>query len=183
MKNPSLPNPAAENPGNTALLVIDVQWGLFQHSTPIYQADQLLNNIQALVDCSHQKGVAVFYIQHAGQSTLVEGSQDWKLHPRICPIEGDHLIHKRHGSAFQETPLKDEFQSRNITNLVISGLVTHGCVKATCLDAKRQGYNVILVKDAHSNFSKQAKTLIDEWNRKLEKEGIILEPTTAIHFD
>ena len=162
--------------------MIDVQQGLFHRSTSIYQSDLLINNILTLVDRSHQNGVAVFYVQHANQSALVEGSEDWKLHPRLSPAEEDHLIHKRHGSAFQETPLKDELDSRNVRNLVITGLVTHGCVKATCLDAKRLGYLVTLVRDAHSNYSKQAKRLIDEWNHKLEQAGITLESTAEIHF-
>ena len=40
---------------NTALLVIDVQQGLFERSTPIYKADQVLENIHMLV-CSARPG-------------------------------------------------------------------------------------------------------------------------------
>jgi hypothetical protein len=36
-----------------ALLVIDVQKGLFEHETPIYEADRLLANIQMLIDRAH----------------------------------------------------------------------------------------------------------------------------------
>ena len=36
------------------------------------------------------------------------------------------------------------------------GLVSNGCVKATCLGGIKNGYKVILVKDGHSNFNKNA---------------------------
>jgi nicotinamidase-related amidase len=39
---------------NMALLVIDVQQGLFKKKTPIYKADELLQNIISLVDRAHQ---------------------------------------------------------------------------------------------------------------------------------
>jgi nicotinamidase-related amidase len=64
---------------------------------------------------------------------------------------------------------------------VVTGLVTHGCVKATCMGAKDLGYEVILVKDGHSNFNKQAAKLIDEWNRKLGDGGA--EPRLAEEID
>ena len=43
-----------------ALLVIDVQKELFEKSTPIYAADQLLENICALIDQAHSAQVPVF---------------------------------------------------------------------------------------------------------------------------
>jgi nicotinamidase-related amidase len=55
--------------------------------------------------------------------------------------------------------------------VAITGLVTHGCVKASCIGADELGYRVILVKDGHSSFSKEAADLIEKWNRKLG-EGV-----------
>ena len=66
--------------------------------------------------------------------------------------------------------------------MVITGLVTHGCVKATCIGAKRQGYEVVLVKDGHSSFSKQAAKLRAEWNEKLSEGTVELGATEEIAF-
>ena len=41
---------------STALLVIDVQRGLFSKTIPIYKADQLLDNIAALVARAQRAG-------------------------------------------------------------------------------------------------------------------------------
>jgi nicotinamidase-related amidase len=170
------------DPTHTALFVIDVQQGLFRKSTPIYKADDLLKNINTIIEHAHRDGVPVFYIQHSDLKTLRKGSQDWQLHPELHPLKTDYLIHKQHGNAFEGTNLGDILQSKNITNLVITGLVTHGCVRATCIGARQLGYEVILVMDGHSNYSKQAARLIDEWNQKLSAIKVKMQPTAGIRF-
>jgi nicotinamidase-related amidase len=170
------------NQNNTALLVIDVQQGLFRKSTPIYKADELLENINLLVDRAHGAGAPVFYIQHSDNRTLVKGSQDWQLHRGLQPQRMDSIIHKQHGNAFEDTNLDTLLKSKNITHLVIAGLVTHGCVKATCLGARQLGYNVILVTDGHSSYSKDAGRLIEEWNQKLGAQNCELKAASEIAF-
>ena len=170
------------NQSNIALLVIDVQQGLFNKTTPIYKAEELLDNISALIDRAHQDGVPVFYIQHSEQRTLVKGSQDWQMHSRLQPITIDNIVHKQHSNAFEETSLDKVLQSKNITSLVVTGLVTHGCVRATCIGARELGYRVVLVKDGHSNYSKQASQIIDKWNQKLSEEQVELKSTSEIEF-
>jgi nicotinamidase-related amidase len=165
---------------DVALLVIDVQKGLFDKSTPIYDAARLLENINALADCAHRAGVPVFYVQHANESWLAPGSEGWQLHAGLRPLDIDGAIQKRHGSAFQGTGLGKELEARAISRLIVTGLVTHGCVKATCLDAVKLGYGVILVKDGHSNFHKKAADVIAEWNQKLSEGGVELKSTQEL---
>ena len=176
------PNAPSANRDGTALLVIDVQTALFERSTPIYKADDLLRNIMTLIQRAREAGAPVFYVQHANEKLLPEGSEGWQLHPQLQALPPDAIIHKRHGSAFQETHLKEILDARNVGILVITGLVTHGCVKATCQDALKQGYTVILVEDAHSSYSKQAAELIKEWNRKLREAGATVLATEAVDF-
>jgi nicotinamidase-related amidase len=167
---------------NTALLVIDVQQGLFKKSTPIYNAEELLENINLLVARAHAEGIPVFYVQHSDARALVKGSQDWQLHLELQPQRMDSIIHKQHGNAFEDTNLGTLLKSKNITDLVITGLVTHGCVKATCLGARQLGYRVLLVTDGHSSYSKDAARLIAEWNQKLSMQGCELKSTLEIGF-
>jgi nicotinamidase-related amidase len=168
---------------DTAVLVIDVQQGLFRKSTPIYKAEQLLKNINTLVDRAHRIGTPVFYIQHSDQKILPQGSDDWKLHPQLHPLDTDCIIHKTHGNAFEQTSLKEELSSRNIDRLVVTGLVTHGCVRATCIGAKKLGYKVVLVRDGHSNYHKNAAQLIEVWNQELSAGTVELKSTREIDFD
>jgi nicotinamidase-related amidase len=166
----------------TALLVIDVQQGLFQKSHPIYGADELLDRINSLVEQAHQAGVPVFYVQHCDQTGLVRGTDAWRLHPRLRPLETDSLLFKQKSNSFEETDLDEILKSKGIDHVVVTGLVTHGCVKNGCLGAKELGYKVTLVKDAHSNYSAKAAQLVEEWNAKLEAEGIELKPASEIVF-
>ena len=166
----------------TALLVIDVQQGLFNKTTPVYKADALLDNLDELIGRAHGAGACVIYVQHSNESFLVKDSPGWRLHPRLHPAAGDLIIHKTHGSAFEDTTLGDELAKRGITRLVICGLVTHGCVKAGTLDAVRLGYQTTLVSDAHSSYSKDAPRLIEQWNGKLAQAGAHLAATQDVQF-
>jgi nicotinamidase-related amidase len=169
-------------PNHTALLVIDVQQGLFKKSTPLYKAEELLEKINLLVDQAHEHGVPVFYIQHSDSRALVKGSHDWQLHPDLHPQRIDSMIHKQHGNAFEDTILEEVLKSKKISSLVIMGLVTHGCVKATCLGARELGFAVTLIKDGHSSYSKDAARLIEEWNQKLSAQGCELKSASEIDF-
>ena len=114
-----------------ALLVIDVQKGLFERSTPILNGEQLLANINTLIHRARQAGAPVLYVQHANKSTLVKDSAAWQLHPAIVPLDNEEIILKRHGNAFQDTGLAQELEKRDVSVLAVTGLVTHGCVKAS----------------------------------------------------
>ena len=166
----------------TALLVIDVQRGLFNRSVPIYKAREVLDNICLLIERAHRAEVTVFFVQHSGNTTLPYGSDDWRFHPRLRPTDADVIMPKTHGSAFEETTLKAELDARQVTNLVICGLVTHGCVKAATLAACELGYGVTLVEDAHSSRSPDAAKMIDVWNRKLGEAGAHLKRAKDVPF-
>lgn len=166
-----------------ALLVIDVQLGLFQKSTPIYRANALLANINKLIECARLAGVSVIYAQHCNDSFLKKDTPGWQLHPELLPPSVDELrIYKRHGSSFKDTPLEQELLTRRVGALTVTGLVTQGCVRSACLDASAMGYRTILVADGHSNFSKDAARLIDEWNVRLQQAGVQVIPATEIDF-
>ncbi|MCX6084793.1 MAG: isochorismatase family protein [Caldiserica bacterium] len=168
--------------GRSALLIIDVQRELFEKSTPIYQADELLRNINQLVDRAHAADAPVFFVQHCSWKTLVEGTDGWQLHPALKPLTTDHFIHKHHGNAFQETTLKGELDALHVRRVVVAGLLTVNCVQVTCNGAHELGYDVVLVKDAHSNYNVKAHDDIDEWNEKLSHGIVQLQATAEVDF-
>jgi len=168
--------------GKTALLVIDVQRALFTRPNPIYNSYKFIETINAIVDRSHLFGVKVVYVQHANQSFLKEGTEGWQFHPDISPQETDLLIQKKKGNAFLDTPLHSELNSREIQNLLITGLVTEGCVQATCLGGMELGYGVVLVGDGHSNFNKDAADVIQKIHIKLEQAGVEIISRRDIGF-
>lgn len=58
----------------------------------------------------------------------------------LVPQEGDTLITKKFASAFFGTTLASELHVMNIDTLVICGVSTSGCVRATTLDAMQSGF-------------------------------------------
>jgi nicotinamidase-related amidase len=174
----SHPHPSTQS----ALLVIDVQRELFAKVNPVYQAEELLGNINLLVAAAHKAGVPVIYIQHNSNAFLVKDSDGWQLHPALKPAGQDLVIYKQHPNSFEKTTLKAELDQRQVGRLVITGMVTHGCVKATTLGALKLGYPVVLVQDGHSSPNEKAAELIVEWNDKLSQAGAQLTPAAGVTF-
>jgi nicotinamidase-related amidase len=170
--------------GKPALLIIDVQRELFAKTLPIYDEDRLLANIRLLADKAHAAKVPVFWVQHSTDKMLVEGTDGWKLHTAFIPLKSDNFIRKHHSNAFEDTPLKAELDALHVRTVVVAGLVTHGCVQATCIGAHELGYDVVLVKDAHSNYNVKARDVINEWNATLSHDGVArLESTVEVDFE
>lgn len=167
---------------HSALLVIDVQQALFEKRLPIYLADALLKNINLLVKKAHQSQATVVYIQHSGKGDLMRDEPGWQLHPAMQPKTGDLRMHKLHGDAFQETELLDELNARQVGRLVITGLVTNGCVMVTCESALSLGYQVTLAADAHSTYSEKAVELIEALNQTMQDQGASILMAEEIEF-
>lgn len=66
------------------------------------------------------------------------------------------MIQKKHGDAFQDTDLKATLTDFGITSITVGGLVSHGCVKATCLVGLLEGFEISLLKNGHTNWNKDA---------------------------
>jgi nicotinamidase-related amidase len=158
--------------GEVALLVMDMQQGLFQRSNPIYRAEALLHTVKGLIDDARRRGMPVFFIQHSNTGSLASGSEAWQLHPEMQPRKTEPVIQKRQANAFEGTNFQERLAARGVKKLIVAGLVTQTCIKATCIGALKMGYEVVLVEDAHSNFSKQAENLIRTWNQQLHVMGV-----------
>ena len=175
-----IPNPG--DPQKCALLIIDVQRELFEKSTPVYQAEKLMENILGLVDRAHQAQAPVIYIQHNSKNYLVKGSESWQLHPKLSPKPEDGQVSKEHGNAFEKTDLGELLAARGVGRVVAAGLVTHGCVKSTCLGALELGYQVVLAGDAHSSYNADAPAMITKWNQQLAEQGVQVKDSAQISF-
>lgn len=167
---------------DTALLVIDVQNGLFRRKDPVHNAEGMLANISILIERARRRGAPIVFVRQRTKGGLVRGSNNWQIHPGLRPDSADIFVDKRYASAFKETDLKRRLVARRIRTAVVVGLATHRCVRATCLGAKALGFRVVLAADGHSNFSKKAAALIKEWNEKLKRSGVVVEMTKNICF-
>ncbi len=166
----------------TALLVIDAQKGLFEKNTPIFCAEQFLENILELIKRAHLAETPVIFIQHEDPKYLVKGSNSWALHARLKPQPHDWFVEKSHGNAFKAADLDPLLKSLGVKRVVVAGLVTHGCVKSTCLGGLDVGFQVVLAGDAHSSYSKEAGEMIRKWNVLLAEKRVLVKDTCDITF-
>lgn len=147
-----------------ALLIIDVQEGLFNQKTEIYNKNKLIDNINKLIDYTRNTGNHPIFIQHNNNGFLKKFSTGWELYKSLNFREDDIRIEKEKGDSFKNTSLKLQLNKLGIKKLVMCGLVSHGCVKATCSGAIENGFEALLVSDGHSSFSKDAEKKIKEVN-------------------
>lgn len=167
----------------TALLVIDVQNGLFTRPRPIYREKEFLATVNSLLDQARKAGSPVFIVKHENNSLLPKGSDAWNVHPSIKTGPDDIVIEKKKPSSFLGTSLGKELARLGITRIVLCGLVTHGCVKSTCIDALEKKFSVVLVADGHSSFHEDAAALVTEWNNTLAERGATVTPAATVMFD
>ncbi|KEO81447.1 cysteine hydrolase family protein [Tumebacillus flagellatus] len=149
-----------------ALLIVDVQHGMFRIDPPVYQGDRVIAVLQKLIHRAREAGVDVIYVQHnGGPGHLLElGKPEWKIHPGIAPQPGDLVVEKRRPDSFFQTVLEEELQKRGVTHLVIGGMQTEFCVDTTVRRAFSQGYDLTFVADGHSTWDNEwltAQQIID----------------------
>ena len=137
---------------NIALLVIDVQRGLFDEHP--YHADALLQEIQALQAHARAKGTEVIFVRHNedDKNGLFPGSPPWEIHSTIAPLEGEKIIDKRYSSAFKDTTLDAYLKENNIQALVVCGMQTEYCVDATVKGAFERGYKLFIPQGGTSTY-------------------------------
>lgn len=84
----------------------------------------------------------------------VAGTEGADFHPALDRARVHHIVSKavtrdaEAYSGFQGTDLAALLASRGIRRAVVCGLATDYCVKATALDARRAGWEVVLITDA-----------------------------------
>lgn len=171
----------------TALLIIDMQLGNFQGSDPVYDGEKLLSKVQRLIGKARDEGVPIFYVQNKGSKGDPDeiGTPGWEFHPIIAPKGGDVVIEKETPDAFHRTTLSQKLRSKGAERLVIAGLQTEYCVDTTCRRAYSLGYDVVLVKDAHSTWgssSLTAEQIINHHNQVLGGWFVTLKNLNEIEF-
>ena len=73
-----------------ALLVIDMQVGLFEGNPPRYDADGVIRRVNEIARITRATGGAVIFIQHEDKGSLERGTRGWEILP---PLSGRIQIH------------------------------------------------------------------------------------------
>jgi len=127
--------------------------------------------VSCAVDRARAEGVPVLWVQHS-DGDLRYGSPEWQWVPELTPLNGEPLIHKQFNSSFEQTGLDEELAKLGATHITLAGAATNWCIRATAYGALDRGYDLTLIKDAHTtgtiqleNGSKiEAASVVQEFN-------------------
>ncbi len=148
------------------LLVIDVTRAFTEPGRPLAaDATELIEKVNRLIGAAREGGLPVMFTRVAYDQPdlsdaglwakkigrlddLVADSDGVEMDPRLDVLPGDPVLTKKYASCFFGTDLASRLVSAGTDTLVITGLSTSGCVRATTVDAIQQGFRPIVVEDA-----------------------------------
>ena len=124
--------------------------------------------IARLLETCRETGIEVIYVTIAARTR--DGRERSRVHcdnGLLAPIgtreaevldelkpRGDEIVlHKTCGGVFNSTELDYILHNLGIETLIVTGVVTNGCVETAVRDAADRSYKVLLVPDACAAFS------------------------------
>lgn len=147
------------------LVLVDMSVGFTNPSlSPLASdAESVVHANKRLLDFFRSKGWPVFFTSvvysDARQArvfreklpvleSLAAGSGLEDIDPRLAPLEGEPVIFKHWASGFFGTDLHERLQAAGVDGVVVTGLTTSGCVRATAVDSLQHDYRTIVPVEA-----------------------------------
>lgn len=90
----------------------------------------------------------LFFRKVAPLRHLVGGGPLGELMPEVAPAPGELVIVKQYASSFFGTSLASTLTALRADTLVITGVSTSGCIRATAVDAVQHGFVPVVVRQA-----------------------------------
>ncbi|MDJ0979661.1 MAG: isochorismatase family protein [Erythrobacter sp.] len=148
-----------------ALILIDFVAAYFEPESPLYaDVDDALAAALILREAARRASVPVIYTQVVYHPSLWDGG---RFAQKVAPLAGfakghrygewarglepgeDELVlSKQYPSAFFGTSLASTLTAAGHDSLLITGLTTSGCVRATCVDCCSHGFIPIIIEEA-----------------------------------
>jgi len=150
--------------GNSpALVVVDMCRGFIDPSSPLgFECDELIEANIRLVSKFREKNLpviftttlyrdefeaSVFRSRLPDLNILKPGSKEISFLETLSPNKDEKLIEKKFASAFFETSLANHLNQIQVDSVIVSGVTTSGCVRATALDSLQNNFLTIVAED------------------------------------
>ncbi len=148
-----------------ALILIDFVEAYFDKDCDLYAGveDALAAGIE-MVEVARKAGILIIYTNVSFHPSMKDGGRFAQKvaplrnfvagHPMgawpkgLSPREDELVISKQYASAFFGTSLASTLTANGNDSLIITGLSTSGCVRATCVDACQHGFIPIVAQEA-----------------------------------
>jgi maleamate amidohydrolase len=150
-----------------ALILIDFAKAYFDPAAPLFGGEgcqTALDNAARLAPAARKAGIPViftevkyqpggrdggaFYAKVPALSCFDAGAETQELAPPLTVEAHDILITKQYPSAFFGTSLAATLQWLKVDTLLLTGVTTSGCVRASCIDSISHGFVTLVVEDA-----------------------------------
>ncbi len=148
-----------------ALILVDLVEAYFAKDSPLYAGvERSLASALRLREAARGAGIPVIYTNVVYQADGADGGVFFRKVPALKafvkgsplgdwadglqPAEDELVISKQYASAFFGTSLAATLTSNGIDTLIITGVSTSGCIRATCIDAIQHGFIPVVVRDA-----------------------------------
>lgn len=148
-----------------ALILIDFVQAYFEPGNMLYaEVDDALASGIRVRDAAREAGIPIFYTNVVYQAdgldggiffkkakplvNFIQGSPMGAWPKGLDPLPGEPVISKQYPSAFFGTSLSSTLAAKGIDSLIITGLTTSGCIRATCIDCCSYGFIPIIVEEA-----------------------------------
>lgn len=148
-----------------ALIIVDFVMAYLDPASPLYAGveDALASNVRLLAaaraatipvlftNVAYTAGGAdggIFYRKVPALKLFDAGSPLGDFPPELTPRADELVITKQYASSFFGTHLASTLTALGIDTLLITGLSTSGCVRATALDACQHGFLPFVVREA-----------------------------------
>lgn len=160
--------------GKTALLIIDMQNDFVLEGKPhrVAGARAVIPKIQAVLAEFRKRNLPVIHIlrvhRRDGSDVEIIRQERFRSHPfavagthgagvidELAPREGEHVVEKIRMSAFIGTELDLLLRTLGATTLVVTGIQTPNCIRATVFDAIAYNYPAVLIDDATGAASEE----------------------------
>lgn len=139
---------------NTALIIVDIQNDYFPNgkmelSNPEKAAD---NAAKVLEWFRKNNKENIFHIQHIAADPalgfFISDTVGAEIHETVQPLENESIIIKHFPNSFLKTELERKLKEKEITKVVVVGMMTHMCIDATVRAAVDLSYETTLIEDA-----------------------------------
>lgn len=105
----------------------------------------------------HSEEQARVFRQRVPALNVLTPDSNWvRVDDRLAMQAGETLVEKQWASAFRGTDIDSQLRARGVDSLVVTGLSTSGCVRATAVDGLQYDYRVVVPREAVGDRNLQA---------------------------
>lgn len=148
-----------------ALLLVDFAKAYFDPHCELYAGvESALASALRIREAAHAANVPVvltevvyqegginggrFYEKSKPLHNFIKGRKTAEFADGLIPYPEEIVVTKQYPSAFFGTSLASTLTAGGIDSVILTGLSTSGCVRASCVDSMSYGFRTIVVADA-----------------------------------